>query len=197
MNKVLKPKTIGYNPQSYQNVFCAFYSIIKREIDDYHRHALIDATSTTKEAYGAIVTLALMFKNIKIYIVPPQQRGWYVPSPNDPTFNQWFSMTRSIKGMTPQEIYLPAQRLRQPNRDERMVLLQLLEHGGTSDTLTQIMKWCNLNSNNPVVKTRFSRLTRRLERKGFIMKEPSKLGIAVSLTRFGRIYSEAIKKCKE
>jgi predicted transcriptional regulator len=195
-NKVLKPKTIGYNPQSYQNVFCAFYSIIKREIDDYQRHALIDATSTTKEAYGAIVTLALMFKNIKIYIVPPQQRGWYVPSPDDPTFKQWFSMTRSIKGMTPQEIYLPAQRLKQPNRDERMVLLRLLEHGGSSDTLTQIMKWCNLNSDNPVVKTRFSRLTRRLERKGFIMKEPSKQGIAVSLTRFGRIYSEAIKKWK-
>ena len=193
-NNVLKPKTIGYNPQSYQNVFCAFYSIIKREIDDYQREALIDTTSTTKEAYGAIVTISLMFRRIKIYIVPPKQRGWYVPSPDDPAFKKWFSMTRSIKGRTPQEIYLPAQRLKQPNREEKTVLLKLLEHGGASETLTQIMKWCNLSSYHPVVKTRFSRLTRRLERKGFIQKEPSKQGVKVSLTRFGKIYAEAIKK---
>ena len=192
-NNLLKPKTIGYNPQSYENVFCVFYSIIKREVDDYQRETLIDATSTTKEAYGAIVTVSLMFRDVKIYIVPPKQRGWYVPSPDDPSFKKWFSMTRSIKGMTPQEIYLPAQRLKQPNREEKMVLLKLLEHGGASDTLMQIMKWCNLNSSHPVVKTRFSRLTRRLERKGFIQKEPSKKGVKVSLTRFGRIYAKAIK----
>ena len=192
-NEVLKPRTVGYNPQSYKNVFRAFYTVLKREVDECKRKVLIDTTSTTKEAYGAIVTISLMFRNIRIYIVPPMRRGWYVPSPEDPAFEGWFSMTRSIKGMTPQEIYLPAQRLKQPNSEERMVLLKLLEHGGSSDTLTSIMRWCNLRSGNPVVKNRFSRLIRRLERKGFIEKKPSRQGKEVSLTRFGRIFAEAIE----
>ena len=87
---VLKPRTIGYNPQSYKNVFCAFYAVIKREVDECKREALIDTTSTTKEAYGAIVTISLMFRNVRIYIVPPMKRGWYVPSPKDPNFQIWF-----------------------------------------------------------------------------------------------------------
>lgn len=192
-NETLKPKKIGYNPQSYKNVFCAFYKILKREVDEYKREALIDTTSTTKEAYGAIVTISLMIRKVRIYIVPPIRRGWYVPSPEDPTFEEWFSMTRSIKGMTPQEIYLPAQRLKQPNSEEKTVLLKLLEHDGSSETMASIMKWCNLRSEDPVVKNRFSRLIRRLEKKGFIEKKPSRPGIRVSLTRFGNIFAEAVE----
>jgi predicted transcriptional regulator len=192
-NEVFKPRNVGYNPQSYKNVFRALYKVLKREVDEWNREVLIDTTSTTKEAYGAIVTISLMFRGVRIYIVPPVRRGWYVPSLEDPAFEEWFSMTRSIRGMMPQEIYLPAQRLKQPNIEERMVLLKLLEHGGSSETLTLIMKWCKLRPGNPVVKNRFSRLIRRLEKKGFIEKEPSRRGIEVSLTRFGRILAEAIE----
>jgi len=192
-----KPMTIGYNPQSFENVFCTFYGLLKKEVDRYKRHVMVDATSTTKEAYGATVTIALMFKNVRIYIVPPNERGWYVPSPNDEGFREWFAKTRSIGGLSPQEIYLPGQRLIQPGEDEIRVLLKLHEHQGVSDTLTSIIKWCRGNPEDPVVKNRFSRIIRRLEEKGFVETRPTKQGKEVRLTHFGGIFSEAIKRSKE
>jgi hypothetical protein len=119
-----EPTVIGYNPQSFENVFCTLYKILTREIELHRRGVLIDTTSTTKEAYGATVTISLMFRNVRIYIVPPQERGWYVPSPEDEVFKQWFTKTRNVKGMIPQEIYLPGQRLKHPNMEEKTVLLK-------------------------------------------------------------------------
>jgi len=189
-----RPITIGYNPQSFENVFCTLYRILKREVERYGRRVLIDATSTTKEAYGVAITIALMFRNVRIYIVPPNERGWYVPSPEDEGFKEWFSKTRSIRGMTPQEIYLPGQRLKQPGKDDVMVLLKLHEHRGFSDTVTSIIKWCRGDPKDPVVKNHFSRIIRRLERGGFVEERPSRKGKEVHLTLFGRILSEAIKR---
>ena len=189
-----KPVALGYNPQSYENVFCIIYNILRREVDGRKREVLIDSTSTTKEAYGATVTISLMFKNVRIYIVPPQERGWYVPSPEDSKFKEWFSRTRSIKGGSPQEIYLPGQRLEQPTNEEKTVLLKLNEHGGYSDTLGLIIKWCGYNSLDPVAKNRFSRVISRLDGKGFVEKKPSTKGKEIRLTYFGKIFAEAIKK---
>ena len=188
-----KPLTIGYNPQSYKDVFCTLYKILKREVEQHKRRVLIDSTSTTKEAYGATVTISLMFKNVRIYIVPPQERGWYVPSPEDEVFKEWFKKTRNIKGMTPQEIYLPGQRFEHPNKEEKTVLLKLNEHGGHSETITSLIKWCNHNPKDPVTKNRYSRIIRRLENKGFVEKKPSSKGKSVSLTHFGKIFAEAMK----
>ncbi|MFH0748638.1 MAG: hypothetical protein V1915_01780 [Candidatus Bathyarchaeota archaeon] len=187
------PITVGYNPQSFENVFSAVYKILNKETKRYRRYALIDATSTTKEAYGATVTLALMFRNVRIYIVPPEERGWYVPSPEDEIFKEWFAKTRSIKGVQPQEIYLPGQRLKQPDEDEVKVLLRLHDHQGFSDTVTTIIKWCKGNPKDAVVKNRYSRIISRLEDKGFVEKESTKQGKAVHLTHFGKILIEAIK----
>jgi hypothetical protein len=50
-----KPIAVGFNPQSFENVFSTFYGVLKREIERYNRSALVDATSTTKEAYGAVL----------------------------------------------------------------------------------------------------------------------------------------------
>lgn len=193
-----RPVALGHNPQSFESVFCTFYRILKMEVDQYRRAVLIDATSTTKEAYGATVTIALMFRNVRIYIVPPKERGWYVPSPEDESFKEWFAKTRSIRGMSPQEIYLPGQRLEQPNKDEITVLLKLHDHQGFSDTVTSIIRWCRANPKDPVVKNQYSRLIRRLEDKGFLESRQSpKQGKEVYLTRFGNIFSEAIKKSRE
>ncbi|MFH0896992.1 MAG: hypothetical protein V1850_02945, partial [Candidatus Bathyarchaeota archaeon] len=143
---------------------------------------------------GATVTIALMFKNVRIYIVPPKERGWYVPSPEDEDFKEWFAKTRNIQGLSPQEIYLPGQRLKQPSKDEITVLSKLHEHQGFSDTVTSIIKWCRGNPKDPVVKNHYSRLIRRLEEKGFLERQQSsKQGKEVYLTRFGKIFSEAIK----
>lgn len=191
-----KPIAIGFNPQSFENVFSTFYSILKKEVEKYGRPALIDATSTTKEAYGATVTIALMFKNVRIYIVPPKERGWYVPSPEDEDFKEWFAKTRGVSGMQPQEIYLPGQRLRQPDKDEITVILRLLEHQGFSDSVTSIIKWCKDDPKDPVVKNQYSRIISRLEEKDFVETESSKQSKEVRLTRFGKILAEAIKESK-
>ncbi len=192
-----KPIAVGHNPQSFESVFCTFYRILKKEVERYKRSALIDATSTTKEAYGATVTIALMFRDVRIYVVPAKERGWYVPSPEDINFKEWFAKTRSIPGMSPQEIYLPGQRLEQPSKDETRVLLKLHEHEGFSDSVTSIIKWCRGDPKDPVVKNQYSRLIRRLEERGFLERqESSKQGKEVFLTRFGKIFAEAIKESR-
>ncbi|MEE8570878.1 MAG: hypothetical protein V3S97_07810 [Candidatus Bathyarchaeia archaeon] len=188
-----KPTVIGYNPQSFENVFCTLYKILTMEVERRRRGVLIDTTSTTKEAYGATVTISLMFKNTRIYIVPPQERGWYFPSPEDEVFKEWFMKTRNVKGMMPQEIYLPGQRLKHPNKEEKTLLLKLNEHGGRSKTITMLIAWCNNDPTDPVTKNRYSRIIKRLENKGFVEKKLSSTGKSVSLTHFGKIFAEAMK----
>lgn len=188
-----QPTITGYNPQSYQDVFGKLYAILNREVEQYNRRVLIDSTSTTKEAYGATVTISLMFRNVRIYIVPPKERGWYVPSPTDEVFNAWFQKTRNVKGMNPQEIYLPAQRLKRPNKDETLVLQKLNEHEGHTEMISSLIQWCSYDPHNPVVKNRFSRIIKRLETKGFVEKTNSNKGKRVQLTQFGKVYAEAVK----
>ena len=196
LNDRFRAVTVGYDPQSFENVFCNFYGILKKEVETFRRHVLVDVTSTTKEAYGATVTIALMFRNVRIYIVPPNERGWYVPSPIDDDFEEWFSKTRNIGGMSPQEIYLPGQRLKRPTKDATTVLLALLEHQGFSDTVASVIKWCHCDHRDPVVKNRFSRMINRLEEGGFVEKHSTGHGKEVHLTHFGRIFSEAIKRSR-
>jgi DNA-binding MarR family transcriptional regulator len=190
----LRPRKLRYNPQSYENVFSTLYNILKKEVEERQRKVLIDTTSTTKEAYGATVTISLMFKNVRIYIVPPIERGWYVPSPKDPNFEEWFLRTRSIKGDLPQEIYLPGQRLEQPTDPEKIVLIRLFAKGGYSNTLGSIIKWCKCDPLDPVTKNRFSRLIRRLEKKGFVEKRRVGREKEVYLTLFGKILAQSVKE---
>ena len=188
---VLKQRKIGCNPQDFGNIFCTFYRVLDTEVNGQNRRVLIDATSTTKEAYGATVTVALMFKNVRIYIVPPKERGWYVPSPEDPVFKEWFQKTRSIPGLAPVEIYLPGQRLEQPNKEERRILERLREHGGSSESLVALIRWCGERTDDPVTKNRFSRIVSRLERRGFVQTNVTPSGKRVSLTVFGGMFAQA------
>lgn len=196
VHDAVKPKAVGLDPQSFGDVFCTFYSILTIEAEKYKRQILVDATSTTKEAYGATITVALMFNNVRVYIVPPNERGWYVPSPNDKSFKEWFSKTRSIGGLSPQEIYLPGQRLKQPDKNELTILRKLHEHQDYSNTVTSIIRWCKADSEDPVVKNRFSRNIRRLEEKGLVEKRVTGQGKEVRLTNFGKIISEANKRSR-
>jgi len=116
----------------------------------------------------------------------------YVPSPEDRVFKEWFERTRNVPGLPPVEIYLPGQRLDQPNREEKTVLLKLRERGGSSDTLTTLIKWCGMNPEDPVTKNRLSRIVTRLEKKGFVEKSETSSGKRVSLTIFGKMFAEAI-----
>jgi hypothetical protein len=188
----IKTLRVGFNPQSFENVFCTLYRILRMEVDDRKRRVIIDTTSTTKEAYGATVTVSLMFKDVSLYIVPPKERGWYVPSPEAPTFMEWFERTRNVEGLTPVEIYLPGQRLSRPNDDETMVLLRLKELGGSSSTMAMVIKGCGMNPDDPVARNRFSRIATRLEKKGLLVRQAAPPRKQLSLTTFGRILAEAI-----
>lgn|GEM_PF-325899 len=188
-----KPKVIGINPQDYEDVFTSLYKALKIEVVDNGRKVLIDATSTTKEAYGAAVTVSLMFPKVGIYIVPPAERGWYIPEPGTPEYENWFSRVRMRRGTQPQEIYLPGNRLEHPSFEEMKILLALIEHGGKADSIKSIIKWCGENPRSPAVKNRFSRLIAKLVSKGLIAEEPSTRTKRLRLTDFGRVFAKALR----
>lgn len=190
-----KPAQLGVNPQSYEEVFSTVYSILRREVDEQGRKVLIDATSTTKEAYGAIVTVSLMFQGVSVYVVPPapDQRGWYVPEPKAPGFEEWFNMVRSVRGQPPQEIYLPGSRLERPSQEEERVLMILEERGGRVDSIKTLIEWCGENPTVPAVKNRFSRLVDKLASKGLIAEELSGKTKPLKLTGFGLVMARALK----
>lgn len=188
-----KPKVIGINPQDYEDVFSSFYKALKREVIDNGRKVLIDATSTTKEAYGAAVTVSLMFPNVGIYIVPPAERGWYIPQPGTPEYEEWFRHVRMRRGTIPQQIFLPGNRLEHPSLDEMKILLALIEHGGKAESIKSVIKWCGDNPSNPAIKNRYSRLIAKLIAKGFIIEEPSTRTKRIKLTGFGKVFAKALR----
>lgn len=190
-----RPTQLGVNPQSYEDVFSTMYSILRREVDERKRRVFVDATSTTKEAYGAIVTVSLMFPGVSIYVIPPapDQRGWYVPEPKTPGFEEWFNRVRSVRGQSPQEIYLPGSRLEHPSPEEERVLVILEDHGGRVDSIKTLIEWCGENSAMPAVKNRFSRLVDKLASKGLVVEEPSGKTKPLKLTGFGIVMARALK----
>jgi len=193
----LNSTKVGYNPQSYEDTFSNLYAILKSEVEEKNRRVLIDSTSTTKDAYGATVTISLMFTNVKVYIVPPKERGYYVPSQGNPDFEKWFSKIRSVPGLPPQEIYLPGYRLEKPDGEDEQVLRELEVHDGVADSIKTIIEWCGNDSEDPVTKNRFSRVINRLFEKRFVEKEPVEKKMRISLTKFGRIFASSLRKYEE
>ena len=188
-----RPAQVGVNPQSYDDVFAALYSVLRREVDERGRRVLVDATSTTKEAYGAVVTVSLMFPGVSIYVVPPAERGWYVPDPESPSFEDWFRRVRGVRGLAPQEIHLPGFRLERPSEDEERVLIALEEHEGRADSIKSLIRWCGEDPSSPAVKNRFSRLIDKLTVKGMVAEGPAAKTKPVALTGFGLVLAKALK----
>jgi len=186
-----EPLTAGYNPQSYESTFGVLYKILKKETEEGKKDVLIDSTSTAKEAYGAVVTVALMFDKVRLYVVPPNGRDWYFPSPQSPQFEEWFDRMRNRSGTAPQEIFLPGYRLKHPKRTELRIILELMGHGGRSNSLTDIISWCGGNPRDPIVKNRYSRLVRKLEENGFVETEHITRGKRIVLTGFGMTLAKA------
>ncbi|RLF21526.1 MAG: hypothetical protein DRJ68_03295 [Thermoprotei archaeon] len=188
-----EPHLISVNPQSYEDVFSTLYSVVRREVEDYGREVFIDATSTTKEAYGAVVTVALMFQGVRLYVVPPAERGWYVPDINSPEFPAWFERVRNVQGLTPQEIFLPGFRLEKLSYEEEKVLMTLESKGGNADSIKTLIRWCGEDYRDSRVKNKFSRLVDKLVSKGLLEEEVGARAKALRLTGFGRVFAKALK----
>lgn len=192
---IFKPECIGVDPLDYEEVFKTLYRILKKEVDENNQEVWVDPSATAEEAFAATITIALMFKGTKIYIVPPEVRGPTIPEfERREEYDKWYADIRSRRGSTPREIYLPPHRLSRPLGEEEEVLLKLEEHGGSAPSLLDLIKWCK-GSFEPqsALKAKYSRLIGRLEELGFVRTERLTKTREVRLTDFGKIYAKAAK----
>ena len=197
--EILDPITIGFDPMDYKDIFKKIYAILAKAKEE-GEEVLIDITSTTNIAEGAALTIALMFRNARVYTVPAAQPAWYVKGqPEDPEFQEWFETARNVSSMEPLEIQLPGYRL-EPHSErenkiwemEKRLLVLLRGHGGRAGSISEIIRWFGYRSPNSTLRNRFSRIISRLEDKGLV---EGKIGAKlkdVRLTDFGDIFAEAL-----
>ncbi|MFW6109310.1 MAG: hypothetical protein ACOC6N_02565, partial [archaeon] len=75
---------------------------------------------------------------------------------------------------------------------EKKLLVLLYEHGGESDSISDIIRWFGYKAANSTLRNRFSRIISKLEMKGLIDAEKGSKMKVVSLTDFGEIFAEAL-----
>jgi hypothetical protein len=197
--EILDPITMGFDPMDQRSVFRTIYGIMSQARDE-GEEALIDITSTTNTAMGIALTIALMFRNSRVYSVPSADPGWYVNGKlGDPSFEKWFERARDQPSRDPTEIQLPGYRLEPSSKHEekewereKRLLVLLREHGGESDSISDIIKWFGYRAANSTLRNRFSRIVARLEMKGLVDAEKGSKMKLISLTEFGAIFAEAL-----
>jgi len=198
-----RPIRIPINPQSYENVFSKLFAILYRECFLERREVYIDVTDLPPEAVSAITTLALIFKEVHIYVVTTsrEKRGDYIPPPESPRFEEWLEKKDDKRGLESVELQLPKVRLKLLSEDEKelceKVLVELYKRGGEAGSIKDLIEWCGENPSIPSVKNRYSRLINSLMRKGFIYKAYKGRERPVYLTEFGKIYASALLKATE
>lgn len=194
--EILDPIMVGFNPMDYKDTFKKIYSILAQSKEE----VLIDITSTTNIAEGAALTIALMFRNARVYTVPAARPAWYVRGqPEEKEFQKWFEESRNVLSSEPLEIKLPGYRL-EPHSDrenkiwetEKKLLVLLRKHGGQADSISEIIEWFGYKSPNSTLRNRFSRIVTRLEEKGLVEGELGAKLKGVVLTEFGEIFAEAL-----
>jgi len=194
--EILDPIVIGFDPMDYKDTFRKIYSVVSKAKEE----VLIDITSTTNVAEGAALTIALMFRNARVYSVPASHPAWYVTGqPDDPEFQRWFESSRNVSSSEPLEIKLPGYRL-EPHGDrenkiwdmERRLLVILRGHGGQTDSISEIIEWFGYRNPNSTLRNRFSRIVTRLEEKGLVEGMAGAKLKGVRLTEFGEIFAEAL-----
>jgi len=88
--EIMEPIMVGYDPMDNRDAFRAIYGILSRARGD-GEEVLIDITSTTNITQGVALTIALMFRNARVYTVPSKQPAWYVSGRiGDEKFEKWF-----------------------------------------------------------------------------------------------------------
>ncbi|HDJ21602.1 MAG TPA: hypothetical protein ENF19_00170 [Candidatus Bathyarchaeota archaeon] len=197
--EILDPVLVPYNPMDQRSAFRTIYRILSqaREVGE---DVLIDITSTTNLTMGIALTLALMFRNARVYSVPSKNPAWYVEGrPGEPEFEEWFQRNREQESRTPIELKLPGYRLEPSSKTEerewareKRLLVLLYEHGGRADSISDIIRWFGYGEANSTLRNRFSRVVSRLEMKGLVVSEKGSKMKAISLTDFGEIFAEAL-----
>jgi hypothetical protein len=199
--EVMEPIMVGFNPMDNRDAFGAIYGIISRARKD-GEEVLIDVTSTTNLTQGVALTIALMFRNARVYTVPSKQPAWYVSgSVGDRAFEEWFENARNQPSLEPTEIRLPGYRLephtkheeREWEMENRMLRL-LRENGGAADSVSDVIRWFGHRAASSTLRNRFSRIVSRLEIRGLVESEKGSKMKAIQLTEFGSIFAEALSE---
>lgn len=197
--EIMEPIMVGYDPMDHRDAFRTIYGILAAARKD-GEEVLIDTTSTTNLTQGVALTIALMFRNARVYTVPSEKPAWYVTGRvGDEKFEDWFQNARSQSSLDPIEISLPGYRLEPHTKHEereweveKEVLKLLREHGGEAESISDIIRWSGYKAASSTLRNRFSRIVSRLEIKGLIDAAKGSKMKVISLTAFGVIFAEAL-----
>jgi hypothetical protein len=197
--EIMDPIMVGYDPMDHREAFRTIYGIFAQARED-GEEVLIDITSTTNLTQGVALTIALMFRNARVYTVPSKQPAWYVSGRiGDKRFEEWFQNARNQPSMDPIEISLPGYRLEPHTKHEereweveKKVLTLLREHGGEADSISDVIRWFGHRAASSTLRNRFSRIVNRLEMKGLVEADKGSKMKAIMLTDFGAIFAEAL-----
>jgi hypothetical protein len=197
--EILDPIMVPYDPMDQRSVFRTIYGIMN-QARNVGEDALIDITSTTNTAMGIALTIALMFRNARVYSVPSEDPGWYVNGkPGEPRFEEWFEKAREQPSRDPTELQLPGYRLEPSSKHEekewereKKLLVLLRENNGEADSISDIIRWFGYKAANSTLRNRFSRIVSRLEMKGLVNAEKGSKMKVISLTEFGHIFADAL-----
>jgi hypothetical protein len=199
--EIMDPVMVGFNPMNQREVFKTLYGIISKARKS-GEEVLIDVTSTTDVAQGVALTIALMFRNTRVYTVPSRRPAWYVEGRvGESRFEEWFENARNQPSLEPTEIRLPGYRLEPHSKHEeeewgmeKRLLVLLMENGGYADSISDIIRWFGHEAASSTLRNRFSRIVSRLEMKGLVESEKGLKMKAIRLTEFGSIFSEALSE---
>ena len=197
--EIMDPIMVGYDPMDHREAFRTIYGILAQARGD-GEEVLIDITSTTNLTQGVALTIALMFRNARVYTVPSKQPAWYVNGQiGDERFEKWFQNARNQPSMEPIEINLPGYRLEPHTKHEekeevveRSVLKLLSEHGGKAESISDVIRWSGHKAASSTLRNRYSRIVNRLEAKGLVAADKGSKMKVIKLTDFGTIYAEAL-----
>lgn len=197
--EILDPIMVGYNPMDHRDAFRTLYKIFSQARKD-GEEILVDITSTTNLTQGVALTITLMFRNARVYTVPSKQPAWYVNGRiGDEKFEKWFENARNQLSMDPIEISLPGYRLEPHTKHEekeveveQKVLNLLHSHGGSADSISDIIRWSGYKAASSTLRNRYSRIINRLEMKGLVEADKGSKMKIISLTEFGKIFAEAL-----
>jgi hypothetical protein len=197
--EIMDPIMVGYDPMNHRDAFRTIYGIFSNARKD-GEEVLIDVTSTTNLTQGVALTVALMFRNARVYTVPSKQPAWYVSGRiGDEKFEEWFETARNQPSLDPMEISLPGYRLEPHTKHEereweveKNVLTLLREHDGEAESISDVIRWSGYEAASSTLRNRFSRIVSRLELKGFVEADKGSKMKIIRLTDFGIIFAEAL-----
>ena len=197
--EIMDPIMVGYDPMDHRDAFRTIYSVLEQARES-GEEVLVDITSATNLTQGVALTIALMFRNARVYTVPSKQPAWYVSGAvGDEKFEAWFQNARNQPSLGPLEIQLPGYRLEPHSKHEekewdveKEILRILMEHGGKADSISDIIRWSGYEAASSTLRNRYSRIVSRLELKGFVDADKGSKMKVIQLTEFGRIFSEAL-----